>query len=358
MKFLSVIHFKTKEMIHFDCDYMAGAHPEVLDAIVRNNTTQTVGYGSDEFCSEARRLIREACCAPEADVHFLVGGTQTNSTVLHALLRPTEGVLAAESGHINVHESGAIELSGHKVLALPAVEGKLSAASVRAYLESFYADDTWPHMVAPGAVYVSFPTEFGTIYTLDELEALSAVCREYKLPLFVDGARLGYGLAASALTEQHPVTLPDLARLADVFYIGGTKMGALFGEAVVCKRPELLPRFFTLMKARGAVLAKGRLLGMQFGALFIDDLYLRIGRHGVELAQRLRQAFESKGYKTFIDSPSNQQFFVLPNAVIDRLLPAATFEYWGPRGEEESKVRFVTSWETTEEHIATLEALL
>lgn len=337
---------------------MAGAHPEVLDAIVRNNLTQTAGYGSDNFCAEARRLIREACCAPEADVHFLVGGTQTNSTVLDALLRPTEGVIAADSGHINVHEAGAIELSGHKVLALPAVEGKLSVASVKAYLETFYADDTWPHMVAPGAVYISFPTEFGTLYTLDEMEALSAVCREYKLPLFVDGARLGYGLAASALTEQRPVTLSDLARLADVFYIGGTKMGALFGEAVVCTRPALLPRFFTLMKARGAVLAKGRLLGMQFGALFTDNLYLRIGQHGVALAQRLRRAFESRGYTTFIDSPSNQQFFILPNDVIDRLLPTASFEYWGPRGEHESKVRFVTSWETTEENIATLEALL
>lgn len=340
-------------MIHFDCDYMAGAHPEVLDAIVRNNTTQTVGYGNDDFCEHARGLIREACDAPEAAVHFMVGGTQTNATALDGLLRRTEGVIAAETAHINVHESGAIELTGHKVISLPSHEGKLWASDVRNYLQSFYADETWPHMVVPGAVYISFPTELGTIYTRDELMALSIVCLEYRIPLYVDGARLGYGLAASP-----DVTLRDIARLADVFYIGGTKMGALFGEALVCTDPQRLPRFFTLMKAHGSVLAKGRLLGMQYEAFFTDDLYLRIGRHGVALAQRLRHAFESRGYRTFIDSPTNQQFFVLPNDLIDRLLPVATFEYWGPRGAHESRVRFVTSWETTESDIAALEALL
>lgn len=339
---------------------MAGAHPEVLNAIVNNNHVQTAGYGNDDYCLRAKDLIRQACCAPHADVHFLVGGTQTNSTVLDALLRRTEGVIAAESGHINVHESGAIELTGHKVIALPSHNGLLHADEVRNYLHDFYADETWPHMVAPGAVYISFPSELGTLYSLDELTALSAVCHEYRIPLFVDGARLGFGLAASATCpDPHQrVTLPDLARLADVFYIGGTKMGALFGEAVICTQPEILPRFFTLQKAHGAVLAKGRLLGMQFEAFFTDDLYLRIGRHGVELAQRLRQAFESKGYATFIDSPTNQQFFVLPNDLIDRLFEACTFEYWGPRGETASKVRFVTSWETTEADIETLKSLL
>lgn len=339
---------------------MAGAHPEVLNAIVNNNHVQTAGYGNDDYCLRAKDLIRQACCAPHADVHFLVGGTQTNSTVLDALLRRTEGVIAAESGHINVHESGAIELTGHKVIALPSHNGLLHADEVRNYLHDFYADETWPHMVAPGAVYISFPSELGTLYSLDELTALSAVCHEYRIPLFVDGARLGFGLATSALCpdERQRVTLPDLARLADVFYIGGTKMGALFGEAVVCTQPELLPRFFTLQKAHGAVLAKGRLLGMQFEAFFTDDLYLRIGHHGVDLAQRLRQAFESKGYATFIDSPTNQQFFVLPNVLIDRLLEACTFEYWGPRGESSSKVRFVTSWETTEADIEALKSIL
>lgn len=340
-------------MIHFDCDYMAGAHPEVLNAIVQNNGVQTSGYGEDDFCRSAKGRIREACVCPDAAVHFLVGGTQTNATVLDSLLNKTEGVIAADTAHINVHEAGAIELTGHKVIALPSHDGKLSANEVKDYLHDFYADDTWTHMVAPGAVYISFPTEFGTIYSIDELTEMSNVCHEYNIPLYIDGARLGFGLAASK-----DVTLADIARLADAFYIGGTKMGALFGEAVVCTNPNLLKRFFTLMKAHGSVLAKGRLLGMQFGAMFTDNLYLRIGQHGVDLAQKLRKAFENKGYKTFIDSPTNQQFFILPNSVIDKLLPEASFEYWGPRGETESKVRFVTSWETKEEDIKTLESLL
>lgn len=336
-------------MIHFDCDYMAGAHPEVLDVIVKNNGVQTSGYGEDDFCRSAKQLIKEACGTPDAEVYFLVGGTQTNSTVLDGLLRRTEGVLAAETAHINVHEAGAIELTGHKVITLPSHDGKLDVAEVGEYLRDFYADDTNTHMVAPGAVYISFPTELGTIYSLEELEGLKRVCEEYDIPLFIDGARLGFGLAASP-----DVTLKDIARIADVFYIGGTKMGLLCGEAVVCTNPRLLPRFFTLMKAHGSVLAKGRLLGMQFGALFSNDLYLRIGRHGVALAQRLRKVMEERGYKTFIDSPTNQQFFILPNEVVDSLMTKATFEYWGPRGEKESKVRFVTSWETKEEDIDAL----
>lgn len=328
-------------MKHFDCDYMAGAHPEVLDAIVKNNLVQTSGYGADDFCKRAKHLIREACGTPNAAVHFLVGGTQTNATVLDSLLKRTEGVIATDTAHINVHEAGAIELTGHKVITLPSHDGKLCACEVEEYLKNFYADDTYTHMVAPGAVYISFPTELGTIYSLDELTALSEVCHKYHIPLYMDGARLGYGLAAST-----DVTLRDIARLADVFYIGGTKMGLLFGEAVVCTNPDLLPQFFTLMKAHGSVLAKGRLLGMQFEALFTNDLYMRIGRHGVKLAQQLRSNLEQKGYHTFIDSPTNQQFFILPNTFIDQLAQKASFEYWGPRGETESKVRFVTSWET------------
>lgn len=339
-------------MIHFDCDYMAGAHPQVLEAIVKNNGVQTSGYGSDSFCEEAKSLIREACGCPDAQVFFLVGGTQTNSTVIDALTSRTDGVLAAESAHINVHESGAVELFGHKVLTLPQHEGKICPAEARAWLKDFYADDTNEHMVAPGALYISFPTEYGTIYSLSELEELSTLCHEYELPLYIDGARLGYGLAASK-----DVTLKDLARVADVFYIGGTKMGALFGEALVCTNPKLLRRFFTHMKAHGAVLAKGRLHGMQFATLMKDGLYLEIGRHGVELAQKLRKGMEAKGYRCFIDSPTNQQFFILPNNVIDSLMQKASFEYWGPRGETESKVRFVTSWETTEEDIDTLLSL-
>lgn len=342
-----------RNMIHFDCDYMAGAHPEVLKAITDNNGVQTAGYGSDTFCDEAKRLIREACGTPEAEVFFMVGGTQTNSTVIDGLLRGTEGVICTETAHINVHEAGAVELFGHKVITLPSHDGKLSATDLRAYLTEFFADETYTHMVIPGAVYISFSTELGTLYSLDELKELSAVCHEFHLPFYLDGARLGHALAASP-----DVTLRDIAALTDVFYIGGTKMGALFGEAVVCTDQNLLPRFFTLMKAHGAVLAKGRLLGMQFAALFTNDLYLRIGRHTVRLAMRLRKALEAHGFRAFIDSPTNQQFFVLPNTIIDRLSPHASFEYWGARGEVESKVRFVTSWETTDADIDTLDGLL
>ena len=340
-------------MIHFDCDYMAGAHPQVLDAIVNNNQVQTAGYGCDDYCERAKELIRKACNAPDAAVHFMVGGTQTNSTVLDSILGRVDGVIAAESAHINVHEAGAVELFSHKVIALPSHDGKLCPAEVESYLHDFYADDTNEHMVAPGAVYISFPTELGTLYSLNELEQLSVVCKQYGILLYIDGARLGHGLAASP-----DVTMPDIARLCDVFYIGGTKMGALMGEAVVCTDSKLLPRFFTLMKAHGAVLAKGRLLGMQYEAFFKDGLYERIGNHTVKLAIQLRSAFEAKGYKPFIDSPTNQQFFTLPNEVIDRLMQAATFEYWGPRGTTESKVRFVTSWETTQQDIDTLKELL
>lgn len=340
-------------MIHFDCDYMAGAHPELINAIVENNKVQTSGYGNDEFCCRAKGLIRKACGMDDADVFLLVGGTQTNATVLDSLLARTQGVLCADTAHINVHEAGAIELTGHKVITLPSYDGKVKVEDVSGYLRDFYADDTCTHMVAPGALYISFPTEFGTIYSLAELEELSGVCKEYDIPLYIDGARLGFGLAASV-----DVTLKDIARVADVFYIGGTKMGALFGEAVVCTNKALLPHFFTLMKAHGSVLAKGRLLGMQFEQFFKDGLYLRIGQHGVNLALKLRKMFEEKGFTPFIDSPTNQQFFVLPNTLIDKLLPVATFEYWGPRGEVESKVRFVTSWETTETDVDLLGSLI
>lgn len=340
-------------MIHFDCDYMAGAHPEVLDTIVKNNLVQTPGYGNDDYTRKAVELIREACGTPDASVHLMVGGTQTNSTIIDALLTRPDGVLCCETAHINVHEAGAIELYGHKVLTLPSHNGKLEAEDVRNYVKNFYADESYKHMVAPGMVYISFPTELGTLYSLQELTDLSAVCHEYDIPLYIDGARLGYGLAAST-----DMTLKDIARLSDVFYIGGTKMGLLFGEAVVCTNPKLLRRLFPLQKAHGAVLAKGRLLGMQFTTLFSNDLYMRIGRHGVALAQRLRKVMESRNYMPFINSPTNQQFFTLPNDVIDRLMPHATFEYWGPRGEKESQIRFVTSWETTDENIDTLEQLL
>lgn len=333
--------------MHFDTDYMEGAHPDVMRRLLETNLEQTVGYGSDPYTQRAKDLIRKACGAPEAGVHFLVGGTQTNSTVIDGLLRQHEGVIAAETAHINVHESGAIEATGHKVLTLPQHNGKLEAEEVEKYITDFYRDETYEHMVAPGMVYISHPTELGTLYSLDELEKLSAVCRRANIPLYMDGARLGYGLAA----ENTEVTLTDIARLCDVFYIGGTKVGALFGEAVVAPDPKRLPHFFPLIKQHGALLAKGRLLGIQFETLFTDHLYDRMGKHAVRLALKLKEAFKSKGYKLQLDSPTNQQFVCLPNETIDRLLQHATFELWGPRGEKETVVRFVTSWATREEDV-------
>ena len=341
-------------MLHFDCDYMEGAHPEVMRRLLETNLEQTPGYGCDPHTERARELIRQACGAPQAEVHFLVGGTQTNATVIDGLLRRHEGVLAAESGHINVHEAGAIEAAGHKVLTLPSHEGKVRAEEVDRWIEEFYRDETWPHMVVPGMLYLSHPTEFGTLYTLSEMEAIHAVCQRYSIPLYLDGARLSYALAS----EENTLTLRDIARLCEVFYIGGTKTGLLFGEAVVITRPELLPHFFTLVKQHGALLAKGRLLGVQFETLFTEELYLRIARQAISTARQLKEALLAKGYRLHIDSPTNQQFFVLPNREIDRLSQYATFELWGPRGKEESVVRFVTSWATTDEQIDALTARL
>ena len=339
-------------MIYFDSDYMAGAHPKVMERLLETNYEQTTGYGTDAYTAKAVTLIREACGTPDARVHLLVGGTQTNATVIDGILARHEGVLAAESGHINVHESGAIEATGHKVLTLPSYQGKVSACDVRNFIKGFYSDETYEHMVAPGMLYISFPTEYGTVYSLEELEDISATCHEADIPLFIDGARLGFGLAAS------DVTLKDIARLADVFYIGGTKVGALFGEAVVITNPDLLKHFTPLVKQHGALLAKGRLLGLQFEALFTEGLYFKIGEEAVRKALRLREIFEENGFPAAMDSPTNQQFFVLPNTVIDRLKENASFELWGPRGETETTVRFVTGWSTTDEDIETLKRLI
>ena len=341
-------------MLYFTSDYTTGAHPEVMARLIETNLEHTVGYGADPYCTEARRLIREACQAPDALVQFLVGGTQTNATVIDALLRRHEGVMAAQTAHINVHESGAIEHSGHKVLVLPSHDGKVWADEVDQYISDFYRDETYEHMVAPGLLYITQATEYGTIYSLAELEALSEVCHRHKIPLFLDGARLGYALASEAAD----FTLADIARLCDVFYIGGTKQGLLFGEAVVAANPSRLPHFFPLVKQHGALLAKGRLLGVQFGALFTNDLYDRIARHADTMAMRIRKVFEQEGYKAAIDSPTNQQFFVLPNDVLDRLQQHVSFELWGPRGESETTVRFVSSWATSQAEVDALESIL
>lgn len=336
-------------MLHFDSDYMEGMHPAILEALVRTNMQKTTGYGLDEYCVAAREAIRKACAAPDAEVHFLVGGTQTNATVIRALLRPHEGVVAAATGHIAVHESGAIEAGGHKVLTLPHKEGKISAAQVDEYLEWFYADESFEHMVFPAMVYLSLPTEYGTLYSLAELEAMAEVCRKWNLRLFVDGARLGYGLAAA----ECDVTLADLARLCDVFYIGGTKCGAMFGEAVVMRK-GLVPHFFTIVKQQGALLAKGRMLGIQFLTLFTDNLYLDIARHAVEQAARLKRAFIERGYELYFDSPTNQVFVTLNDEQEKRLRSATTFTEWERLADDRLVVRLATSWGTRPEDITAL----
>ncbi len=344
-------------MLHFDTDYMEGAHPLIMQRLMETNLEQTVGYGSDHYTQDAKILIAEACGLENpfiekgysGDIHFLVGGTQTNSTVIDSLLMRHEGVLCAETAHINVHESGAIESCGHKVLTLPSHEGKVDASEVKAYIQHFYADETYEHMVAPGMLYISYPTEYGTLYSKAELSELHAICQEAEIPLYIDGARLGYGLASPACD----ITLSDLPDLCDVFYIGGTKVGALFGECVVAKQ-GLLKHFFPLIKQHGALLAKGRLQGVQFSTLFTDNLYLKIARHAIDMAMMLKDGFVSKGYKLFLDSPTNQQFFVLPNEIMDRLSKTCTFEIWGTRGEKETTVRFVTSWATKKEDVRAL----
>lgn len=339
-------------MIRFECDYGEGAHPKILEAMVESNLEQTAGYGLDPHCDHARALIRQACQAPEAAVEFLVGGTQANATVIAAILRPYQGALCAQTGHINIHETGAIEASGHKVLPLPAKDGKITAQEIRRACEEHWGDATHEHMVQPGLVYLSQPTEEGTLYTLSELEDIRKACDEYHLPLYIDGARCGYGLGA----EENDVTLPDLARLASVFYIGGTKVGALFGEAVVIPDPAIQKDFRYMIKRMGGMLAKGRLLGIQFEVLFQDGLYEQLGRRAVVLAKKLEEAFAAKGIPMLHHTLTNQQFPILTKAQRDKLEEKYAFSFWRQLDEDRAAVRFCTSWATREEDVDALVA--
>ena len=341
-------------MVSFESDYIAGAHPKVLQRLVETNLEQLPGYGSDRYCESAKEKIRAACGCPEAGIQFIVGGTQTNMIVISSLLRPYEGVVAAGTGHVAVHEAGAIECSGHKVLELPAHEGKLSSADLEDYLRTFYADANHEHMVFPGMVYISHPTELGTLYTRAELEALSGLCKAYKLPLYLDGARLGYGV----MSRQTDVTMADIARLCDVFYIGGTKVGALCGEAVVFPKNDAPAHFMTMVKQKGALLAKGRLLGVQFDALFTDDLYFELGAHAIGMAERLKTLIRGKGYRFQLESPTNQQFVILENSRMEALREKVAFSFWEKYDDTHTVVRFCTGWATTEEDMAALEAAL
>lgn len=339
-------------MIRFNNDYSQGAHPRILEALAQTNTQSYGGYGIDPWCEKAAAEIRKYLNCPDAAVHFLVGGTQVNFTSIAAALRPYQSVISADTGHINVHETGAVENSGHKVQTLPAHDGKISAAQIEEEARLYQDSDIPEHITQPKMVYLSFPTEYGTIYSLLELEEISRVCREYGLYLFVDGARLGYGLG----TEQNDVTLADLARLADMFYCGGTKCGALFGEALVITNPQLNVDFRSYIKQSGAMLAKGWLLGLQFYTLFVDGLYFEITKNAVALAQQIKQAFAEKGIPAYIESCTNQQFVVLENSQMETLAKNYIFEFEKKIDDTHSCVRFCTSWYTKQEDIDALVA--
>lgn len=344
-------------MIRFESDYTEGAHERIIQKMVQTNMEQTSGYGMDEYCERARQHIRSACENEHAEVQFLVGGTQTNTTVISAILRPHQGVVAAVSGHIAVHETGAIEATGHKVITLPSDDGKITAAQVQQTYDDHWNDVTHEHIAQPGMVYISQPTENGTIYSRAELEALYEVCRDNGLPLFIDGARLGYALAS----PDNDVSLPQLAKLCDVFYIGGTKVGAFMGEAVVIVKDALKKDFRYFIKQRGGMLAKGRILGIQFETLFEDGLYLEVSQHAVQQALRIRDAFASRGFTFRYDSSTNQQFPIVPDRLLEQLRAKYSFSFWEKVDETHSVIRFCTSWATNpaqvDELVRDIEAL-
>ncbi len=340
-------------MLSFSCDYLEGAHEAILSRLAQTNYEQLIPYGEDVYTVSAKEKIRVVCQAPDAQIFFLTGGTQTNQTVIDALLASYEGVVAADSGHIGVHEAGAIEFTGHKVLPLPNKDGKLPAETLERYLRQFYDDANHTHMVFPGLVYLSHPTEYGTLYTAQELQQLCSLCDSYGLRLYIDGARLGYGLAA----ENTDVTLPLLARYCDAFSIGGTKVGALCGEAVVFPR-RAPAQFMTVVKQHGALMAKGRLLGIQFDTLFTDELYLRIGKQAVQLAAALKAALRERGYTLWNDSPTNQIFVVLENGKMRALRQRVSFDFWEVCDAAHTVVRFATSWATTPQAVEQLILLL
>ena len=337
-------------MLSFQNDYQEGAHEKILARLIETNLEPLSGYGSDLYCESAKKKIQTACDCPEADVWFLTGGTQTNQTIIDTMLEPYEGVVSAETGHVASHEAGAIEYSGHKVLTIPQHEGKIDAAELETFLRKFWEDGNHEHMVFPGMVYISHPTEYGTLYTKVELENLSAICDAYQIPLFLDGARLGYGLAAS----DTDVTLPDIARCCHVFYIGGTKVGALCGEAVVFTRHNTPKHFLTRIKQHGALLAKGRLLGIQFDTLFTDNLYFEIGKHAIAMAELLKKGLADNDIPLYLNSPTNQQFLLLTDEQAERLKHEVVYSFWEKPDEDHTVIRLVTDWATTEAQVLEL----
>lgn len=377
-------------MLSFENDYIEGAHPTILQKLLETNMEQLSGYGTDPYCARAKEKIRRACECPSADIQFLVGGTQTNAIVISSMLKSYEGVITAAMGHVASHEAGAIELTGHKVLELPQAgkenecseksqggkkneclekfldgiemeesmldqkAGKIDAGALEQYMYQFYADENHEHMVFPGMVYISHPTEYGTLYSKEELKRISEVCQKYHLPLYMDGARLGYAL----MSKETDVTLPVIAAYCDVFYIGGTKVGALCGEAVVFTKNNMPLHFMTIVKQHGGLLAKGRLLGVQFDTLFTDDLYLECGRHAIKMAEGIKRIFRESGYHFYLETPTNQQFIILENHKMEELKQKIKFSFWMPLDSEHSAVRFVTSWATKDENLELLRKAL
>lgn len=341
-------------MLSFQSDYIMGAHPNILSALERTNLVATEGYGEDQFCRSAKEKIRSACECPEADVWFLVGGTQTNAVVISTVLERFKGVIAAETGHISFHEAGAVEYTGHKVLMIPGHNGKIDADELDEYIKGFYNDANHAHMVSPGMVYISHPTEYGTLYSKEELTRIAEICRKNSIPLFMDGARLGYGLAS----YDADLTLPEIAKLCDVFYIGGTKVGALCGEAVVFTRGNTPSHFLTQIKQQGALIAKGRLLGVQFDTLFTDNLYFEVSRHAINMAEKLKKLLRDRGYKFYLDSPTNQQFVLIDDYKLEEIEKHVRVSFWEKPNASQTVVRFATSWATTEEELSTLDEYL
>ncbi|MBQ9630225.1 MAG: aminotransferase class V-fold PLP-dependent enzyme [Treponema sp.] len=341
-------------MLSFESDYIEGAHPLILQRLIETNMEQLSGYGQDEYSERAKQKIAKACNLPDAQVYFLTGGTQTNQIVINSMLALHEGVVAVKTGHISVHEAGAIEFTGHKILELSSCAGKMNVQELESLLIDFFADANHAHMVFPGMVYISHPTEYGTLYTKNELGQINSTCQKYNIPLFLDGARLGYALAS----RQTDLNLQDIASLCDVFYIGGTKLGALCGEAVVFTKNNMPKYFTTLVKKHGALLAKGRLLGIQFDTLFTDNLYFKISKNAIDMAELLKDALKEKGYRFFIDSPTNQQFVILQNKKMEELQKHVSFSFWEKYDNDNTVVRFATSWATTKENVSKLTSLL
>ncbi|HFI0114450.1 TPA: low specificity L-threonine aldolase [Streptococcus suis] len=342
-------------MLHFENDYNKGGHPALLEALVASNQEGLSGYGTDTYTKSAIEKIKLATSCPQAQITFLAGGTQTNQIAISSMLASYEGVIAADTGHISTHEAGAIEFTGHKVMTLSHKDGKITANDVDSYIKDFYADANHAHMVHPGMVYISHPTEYGTLYSKSELEALSRVCRIHNIPLFLDGARLGYGLAS----PESDLDLQAIAELTDVFYIGGTKLGALLGEALVFTKNNQPKNFVSIVKHHGALLAKGRVTGVQFDCLFTDDLYLELGRHAIAMAEQLKEILQEKGYRFYLKSPTNQQFVIVKNEELTRLTEAGiAYGFWEKYDDSHSVIRFATSWSTSQEDLDELKKIL